>query len=225
MIPLKDENPAQRFPLMTIALIAVNAGVFLYQIFLPLRDQQAFIMTYGMVPAELLGSAPRFHRTIPVGLTLVTSQFLHGGVFHLAGNMLYLWIFGNNIEDVLGKMRFLFFYLLCGVIAALAHLVLNPYSDIPMVGASGAIAGVLGAYLVTFPGARVLVLVFVFFFITTLRVSAFWVLAFWFLIQLLYAAGSVGGGGENVAYMAHIGGFLAGLWLVKKLRPGLKWKK
>lgn len=225
MIPLKDENPGQTFPVMTLSLIAVNIGVFLYQLFLPLHAYQTFVMTYGMVPAELLGSAQPLHAGIPAGLTLVTSQFLHGGIFHLAGNMLYLWIFGNNIEDVLGKFRFLFFYLLCGVLAALAHLVLNPYSDIPMIGASGAIAGVLGAYFVTFPGARVLVLVFVFFFITTMRISAFWVLAFWFLIQLFYAAGSVGGVGTNVAYIAHVGGFLAGLWLVKKLRPGLKWKR
>ena len=225
MIPLKDENPGQTFPLMTLSLIALNIIVFLYQLFLPLHAQQAFVMTYGMVPAELLGSARRFHGDIPSGLTLITSQFLHGGILHLAGNMLYLWIFGNNIEDVLGKFRFLFFYLLCGVLAALAHLVLNPFSDVPMIGASGAIAGVLGAYLVTFPGARVLVLVFIFFFVTTMRISAFWVLAFWFLMQLFYAAGSVGGGGTNIAYMAHIGGFLAGLWLVKKLRPGLKWKK
>jgi len=177
-----------------------------------------------MILARVLGRFPFPDSGPPAVFTLVTSQFLHGGLFHLLGNMLYLWIFGNNIEDVLGKIRFLIFYLLCGVLAALAHLVIYPMSTIPMVGASGAIAGVLGAYLVTFPGARVIVLVFFFFFVTTMRVPAFWVLGFWFVVQLLYAGSTAAAGTTNVAYIAHIGGFLAGIWLVKKLRPGLRWK-
>ncbi len=210
---------------MTLTLIAVNVGVFIYQLSLPWLAQRDFIMSYGMISAQLITQMPRTPDSIPAAFTLVSSQFLHAGIFHLLGNMLYLWIFGNNIENVLGKIRFLLFYLLCGVLAALGHLVLNPYSTIPMVGASGAIAGVLGAYLVTFPGTRVLVLAFIFFFVTTLRISAFWVLAFWFLMQLYNAASTSGTEGTNVAYMAHVAGFVAGLWLVKKFRPGLKWRK
>ncbi len=225
MIPIKDENPGRTFPLITISLIAVNVGVYLYQAFLPNALQHVFLVSYGMIPARVLGQIPAKGIGPPAIFTLVTSQFLHGGLFHLLGNMLYLWIFGNNIEDVLGKVRFLFFYLLCGVLAATAHLVIYPLSTVPMVGASGAIAGVLGAYLVTFPGARVIVLVFIFFFVTTMRVPAFWVLGFWFLMQLLYAGSSAASGAAtNVAYIAHIGGFLAGIWLVNKLRPRLRWK-
>ena len=225
MIPLKDENQGTAFPLVTIGLIVVNVAVYLYQLTLPESDLNRFIFGYGMIPAELLGKAPRIHAVIPGSLTLVTAQFVHGGLLHLVGNMLYLWIFGNNIEDLLGRWRFLFFYLLCGTLAAAAHIILNPLSTLPMVGASGAIAGVLGAYLVSFPRARVLVLVFVIFFVTTARVPAVIVLGFWFVMQLLYALGDAGGQGTNIAYMAHIGGFLAGIWLVKKLQPGLKWKK
>lgn len=224
MIPLKDENPGRTFPLITISIIAVNVAVLTYQYTLPAAAQQHFAWTYGMVPARIFGQLPRSDQGMPVLFTLITSQFLHGGIFHLLGNMLYLWIFGDNIEDILGKARFLFFYLLCGTLAAAAHLVMHPLSTVPMVGASGAIAGVLGAYLVTFPRARVVVLVFIFFFITTMRIQAFWVLGFWFLIQLLYATSSAAGATTNVAYIAHIGGFLAGIWLVKKLRPGRRWK-
>ena len=225
MIPLKDENPGATFPLVTIGLIAANVAVYIYQMTLADPALHRFISGYGMIPAELLGKAPPIHAAIPAGLTLVTSQFVHGGLFHLLGNMLYLWIFGNNIEDLLGRVRFLFFYLLCGTLAAIAHIILNPLSTLPMVGASGAIAGVLGAYLVSFPGSRVLVLVFVIFFVTTARISAFYVLGFWFVMQLLYALGSAGGEGTNIAYIAHIGGFLAGMWLVKKMQPGLNWRK
>jgi membrane associated rhomboid family serine protease len=224
MIPLKDENPGQTFPLVTMAIITVNVAAYMHQLFLPSHEQASLVLTFGLVPGKLLGQAPEIEMGFPAVATLITSQFLHGGLFHLLGNMLYLWIFGNNIEDVLGKFRFIMFYLLCGILAALAHIILHPYSTIPMVGASGAIAGVLGAYLITFPKARVVVLVFIFFFVTTMRISAFWVLGFWFFIQLLYASTSVTGAGTNVAYFAHIGGFLAGLWLVRKFRPGLKWK-
>ncbi len=219
MIPLKDENAGASFPFVTIALIAVNVGVWLYQFLLPEPELQRFIYSFGMIPAQVLAQAPRSESAFPAALTLVTSQFLHGGLFHLLGNMLYLWIFGNNIEDLLGKVRFLIFYLTCGVVAALAHLVLHPGSDLPMVGASGAIAGVLGAYLISFPRARVLVAIFLVFIITTARVPAFLVLGFWFVMQLLYALNYAGGEGTNVAYMAHVGGFLVGLWLVRKLRP------
>lgn len=225
MIPLKDENPGQTFPLVTIGIIAANVAVFLYQLTLSGPELHRFATNYGMIPAELLGLAPRIHSSLPPALTLLTSQFVHGGFLHIGGNMLYLWIFGNNIEDVLGRFRFLLFYLVCGVIAGASHMILDPHSAVPMIGASGAIAGVLGAYLITFPGTRVLVLVFLLFFVTTVRIQAFWVLGFWFVMQLFYATSSVGGGAENVAYVAHVGGFLAGIWLVRRLRPGLKWRK
>jgi membrane associated rhomboid family serine protease len=225
VIPLKDENPGERFPLMTVGLVAANLIAFLYQATLPEEALNRFIMSYGVVPAELLGRAPRLAGGPPAALTLVTSQFLHGGLFHLLGNMLYLWIFGNNIEDLLGRVRFVIFYLACGVLAAAAHLVLNPYSTIPMVGASGAIAGVLGAYLISFPRHRVLVLVVLIFFFTTAYVPAFLVLGLWFVMQFFYAAGDAGGAqATNVAYMAHIGGFVAGMWLLRLLRPRHRWR-
>ncbi len=224
MIPLKDENPSSSTPYMTIGLIGINLAVYIYQITQPAANQHQFVMGYGLIPAELLGRWPHLHGSIPSVFTLLTSQFLHGGLLHLLGNMLYLWIFGNNIEDLLGKWRFLLFYLLCGVFAAAAHIILHPNSTLPMVGASGAIAGVLGAYLISFPGSRVLVLVFVIFIVTTARISAFYVLGFWFVMQLFYASGSVGREGTNIAYMAHIGGFLIGIWLVRKLRPNRLWR-
>jgi membrane associated rhomboid family serine protease len=226
MIPIKDENPGKHFPLITLLIIAANIGVFVYQVLLDPRQQVVFIMSFGMVPAQLLGQAPRLYGNFPAALTLLSSQFLHGGILHIAGNMLYLWIFGNNVEDVLGKWRFLIFYLLCGTLAAIAHIILYPYSDIPMVGASGAIAGILGAYLITFPGARVRVLIFLVFFVTIARVQAFWVLGIWFLMQILYATLSKTGD-TSVAYLAHVGGFLAGIWLMKKMRPRApnKWGK
>jgi membrane associated rhomboid family serine protease len=223
MIPLKDENPGTTFPLVTIGLIAANLIVYLYTLSLPEVALERFFMGYGLVPAELLGNVPRIHTAIPGALTLVTSMFMHGGLFHLLGNMLYLWIFGNNIEDLLGRVRFLIFYLACGVIAAAAHLILNPNSTMPMVGASGAIAGVLGAYLITFPRARVLVLVFIVFFITTARIPAFWVLGIWFIMQLMYVSNN-GGEGANIAYMAHIGGFLVGMLLIRKMSPYRGWR-
>jgi membrane associated rhomboid family serine protease len=223
MIPLKDENPSSSFPLVTLGLIAANIAVFLYTLSQPAFSQERFIMGFGMIPSELLGNSPRLHQTIPGVLTLLTSMFMHGGLLHLLGNMLYLWIFGNNIEDLLGRVRFLIFYLACGVFAALAHLVLNPNSTMPMVGASGAIAGVLGAYLISFPRARVLVLVFIIFFITTARVPAFWVLGLWFIMQLMYVS-SDAGAGANIAYMAHIGGFLIGMLLIRKMSPFRGWR-
>jgi membrane associated rhomboid family serine protease len=223
MIPLKDENPSRTFPLVTIVLIAANLLVYIYTLTLPEANLERFFMVYGLVPAVLLGNAPRIHADIPGALTLVTSMFMHGGLFHLLGNMLYLWIFGNNIEDLLGRFRFLIFYLACGVFAAAAHLVINPNSILPMVGASGAIAGVLGAYLITFPRARVLVLVFIVFFITTARIPAFWVLGIWFIMQLLYIRNDAGAG-SNIAYMAHIGGFLVGMLLIRKMSPFRGWR-
>ncbi|MGA2363293.1 MAG: rhomboid family intramembrane serine protease [Candidatus Aminicenantales bacterium] len=204
-IPLRDENPTSRVPYITLSLIAVNVLVFCLGAFSP-QGLQMSALRFGSIPYEIthfrsLDQALR----VPPFLSLLTSLFVHGSLFHLLGNMLYLWIFGNNIEDVLGSFRFVLFYLACGLAAGLTQVAATPASQVPMIGASGAIAGVLGAYLVLFPGARVLTLVFVF----IVRVPAAIVLGLWFVAQLL----NVGMGG-GVAWFAHVGGFLTGIGIV-----------
>ena len=215
MIPLRDENPTRRPPVVTIALIAVNVAVFLWQIMLPPRGAEAVVYSLGLVPAVLFGSAelPADIRSVPAVLTPITSMFLHGGFLHLAGNMLYLWIFADNVEDSMGHGRFAVFYLLCGVAAAMAQALPDPSSQVPMIGASGAISGVLGAYVLLYPHARVFVLIPIGFIFQTMRLPAGWVLGLWFLLQLVselmtppHAAG--------VAFRAHLGGFVAGLALI-----------
>jgi membrane associated rhomboid family serine protease len=182
-----------------------------------LSMEQLFIFTYGLSPCEVLGKCRPFPQTsLPIWLTLFTSMFLHGSVLHVAGNMWYLWIFGDNVEDAMGRMRFLAFYLLSGLAAAAAQIFSSPDSPIPMIGASGAIAGVLGAYMMLYPYGRVLTLVWFFYFVRFVQMPAIFVLGFWFLLQVLSA--SLGGGtleGGGVAWMAHIGGFLAGALLVR----------
>ena len=204
MIPLKDENPTTNFPHITIFLISSNILIFLYQISQPIT---AFVIfeSYGLIPAQLLETPVKTYPTI------YTSMFLHSGVGHLAGNMLYLWIFGNNIEDVLGKFRFIIFYLVCGTLASMGHIVTDLQSNIPMVGASGAISGILGAYLVLFPFARVKTLIFLGFLITIIRIPAIILLVVWILIQIFSGVITSDGG---VAWFAHIGGFVAGMLLI-----------
>ncbi len=219
-IPLKDENPTARFPYVTILLIGLNSLIFFFQLFSPL-GLQASVLKLGAIPYEIthfrvLHGLP-VTRISPV-LALFVSMFVHGGLFHLAGNMLYLWVFGNNVEDFLGPAKFFLFYLVCGLSASLTHTLFNPNSVIPMVGASGAIAGVLGAYFVLYPAARVITLVFIW----VVRVPAAVILGLWFLMQVL----NVGLGG-GVAWFAHIGGFLVGLWMIlaisrRKRRPAYR---
>ena len=204
MIPLKDENPTTSFPHITIFFITANVLIFLYQISQPIAPFSIF-ETYGLIPAQLIETPVRMYPTI------YSSMFLHSGIAHLMGNMLYLWIFGNNIEDVLGKFRFIIFYLVCGTLASMGHIVTDLQSDVPMVGASGAISGILGAYLVLFPFARVKTLVFLGFLITIVRVPAIILLVIWVLIQVF--SGVVAGDG-GVAWFAHIGGFIAGMLLI-----------
>ena len=214
MIPLHDDNPTERFPFVTILFIVMCIAVFLYQNSLPENLGNIFVFQYGAIPAVVFGSSSLPEEAsvaIPVGLTLVTSMFLHGGWMHLLGNMLYLWIFGNNIEDVMGHAKYVVFYLLCGVLAALSHAVTDPGSQIPMVGASGAISAVLGAYLLLFPRAHVLVLLPG---VGMTRVAAGVVLGMWFVTQLVSGGMSVGATGGGVAFFAHIGGFVAGMALV-----------
>ena len=204
MIPLKDENPTKNFPHITILLIISNTLIFLYQTSQSMEPFMVF-QSYGLIPEHLIESPVSAYPTI------YSSMFLHSGVGHLAGNMLYLWIFGNNIEDVLGKFRFIIFYLVCGTLASMGHIVTDLQSDVPMVGASGAISGILGAYLVLFPFARVKTLVFLGFLITIVRVPAIILLVIWVLIQVF--SGVVAGDG-GVAWFAHIGGFIAGMLLI-----------
>ena len=219
MIPIRDDNPARRPPLLTWLFIAVCVVVFLWEWSLGPAVQQA-IFGYGLIPARLLQGAvlPPEVATVPALLTVFTSMVLHGGWMHLLGNLLYLWIFSDNVEDRMGHGRFLLFYLLCGVAAALAQALPAPDSTIPMVGASGAISGVLGAYLVLFPQARVTVVIPLGFYLHVTRLPAVAVLGLWFAMQLLSEALS-GGTGGGVAFRAHIGGFVAGLLLVFAFVP------
>jgi len=216
MFPLKDDNPTSITPIVTWMLIAINVMVFFYQVSSGPRASQLFIYQYGAIPAVVTGeqSLPRNLATIPPLLTIFSSMFLHGGWMHLIGNMWYLWIFGNKIEEAMGGLRYLLFYLFCGFVGSLSHIFSNLGSTLPSIGASGAIAGVLGAYVMLYPRARVLTLIFLGCFIRLLYIPAGFILGFWFLLQLLNGsmAGRQAGGG--VAFWAHIGGFVAGALLV-----------
>jgi len=227
MLPLKDDVPSRGVPVVTVALIALNVLAFLYQMSLELGTDvvpahgsaEAFVFEFGAVPCRITGACA-WDFPHPA-LTIITSMFLHGGLIHIGGNMLYLWIFGDNVEDTLGHVRFLGFYLASGVAAALGQTAMAPTSSVPMIGASGAISGVLGAYLLLFPYARVLTLVTFGFFIRFIHVPAILILGFWIVVQFLNGALSLGAGegGAGVAWFAHIGGFLAGIVLLFVLRP------
>jgi membrane associated rhomboid family serine protease len=258
LLPLKDNIPTLRFPIVTVVLIAINVAVFVWQLTAsgdpgsassqPLaaagaseRDQIA--IEYGAIPREITDPgtycAPKLRRGEPAPcgsrseieqdegieqapwwLTIVTSMFLHADILHIAGNMLFLWVFGNNIEDSMGRLRFVAFYLLAGTVAVYAQALLEPESTQPTIGASGAVAGVLGAYALLHPRARVLTLVIIIFFVTIVEIPALIMLGIWFVLQFLPAVGQlatpeVAGEGGGVAYFAHVGGFLFGLALIK----------
>ena len=201
---------------MTVGLIALNVLVFLYQISLGPRGGELFVYQYGAIPAVIFGShaLPSELVAIPASFSILTSMFLHGGFMHLIGNMLYLWIFGNNIEDAMSHRRFILFYLLTGVAASMTHFLVDVASEIPTVGASGAISGILGAYILLYPRARVLVLIPLGYFMRIMYIPAGFVLGFYFVIQLFQGTLSLGQRGGGVAWFAHIGGFIAGLLLV-----------
>jgi membrane associated rhomboid family serine protease len=220
MIPLHDDNPTELTPVVTVALIVACAAVFLWQASLPPGADEAAVRAYGMTPAVLFGQArlPAPLAVVAPAATVLTSMFLHGGWMHLIGNMLYLWIFGNNIEDAMGHVRFVVFYLMCGTVAALAQGLAEPDSTVPMIGASGAVSGVLGAYLVLYPRAHVVVLIFAGVFTRTARLPALIVLGFWFVLQFFNVFLSAGGTGGGVAYWAHVGGFIAGTILIFPFR-------
>ena len=213
MIPLQDNIPTRSTPFITVAFIALCVLVFLWQLSLGPAVELA-VYRYGAIPAALFGiqQLPAEVAVIPNWATLVTSMFMHGGWMHLIGNMLYLWIFGNNVEDSMGHGRFIVFYILCGLAAAFSHAIPNAQSVVPMIGASGAISGVLGAYLLLYPRAQILVAIPIFFYLHIARIPAAIVLVLWFVLQLLSSAGPQQEAG--VAFGAHIGGFIAGLVLI-----------
>jgi len=205
MIPLRDTIPSRNTPVVTVLIIATNVFVFLYMLSLDPYTQNHFIRQYALLPARFNPQA------------LVTSLFLHGGWLHLIGNMWFLWVYGDNVEDVLGHGKYLLFYLLCGVIASSAQYAINPDSQIPILGASGAIAGVMGAYLIKFPHSRILTLVPIVVFFTTIEIPAVIILVYWFILQFFSGIGSIGyaqASQGGVAFFAHVGGFIAGMILV-----------
>jgi membrane associated rhomboid family serine protease len=222
MIPLRDTQPSHSAPVATVGLIAVNVFVFFFEVSLDPFSRNELIAMYGVIPARLDAAS------------LFTSMFLHGGWMHLIGNMWFLWIYGDNIEDILGRGKFLLFYLACGVAAGLTHVVFNLESRVPTIGASGSIAGVMGAYMAKFPRARILTLVPLFVFFTTVEIPAALILAYWFILQIFSGAGEIGhshlsrGG---VAWFAHAGGFAVGYILIRLMRtreryahrPDLHW--
>lgn len=219
MLPFRDHNPSRSFPIVTLTIVILNVLVFLYMVALEVEGTQrylAFVNRAALTPSALTGGYAPPDVLRPIWLTVFTSMFMHGSPLHIAGNMLYLWIFGNNIEDIMGGFRFVVFYLVCGIIAMAAHVLSDPTSQIPTLGASGAIAGVLGAYLVRFPRAQVDTCVF-FIIISIIRLPAIAVLAFWFILQLASGVASLGHGATSqggTAWWAHIGGFIAGMLLV-----------
>jgi membrane associated rhomboid family serine protease len=228
MFPLKDDLQSRTFPISTAFLIALNLTVFLYQALLHLGASQVdpalseeFVLEFGLVPCRLVRACGSPMEFPPPMLTVFSSMFLHGGFLHIAGNMLYLWIFGNNVEDTIGHGRFLAFYFLAGAVAAFTQTASHPESPVPIVGASGAVAGVLGAYLLLFPRATILTLLVIGFFIRLVHMPALVVLGFWFVMQFLsgFLAKYLAEVSDGIAWFAHIGGFLSGMVLLILLRP------
>ncbi len=218
LMPIGDDNPHNVTPFVTYGIIAACVGAFLWQLSLGDKGGEAAIYAFGVIPGHLFGTIADDPRApFPAWITIFTSMFLHGGIMHLLGNMLYLWIFGDNIEASLGHVRYFIFYLLCGVAAALAQSVAAPLAGVPMIGASGAISGVLGGYLILHPRANIRVFVWFVIFVTVWHLPAFIVLGFWFVGQLMSSA-SVAAGQPGVAFIAHIGGFVAGAILVLIMR-------
>lgn len=211
MIPLRDDRPTRTFAFVTVAIVVVNGLVFWHELSLGNSSRsESFFATFALTPADL-AHAP----SLDTYRTVFTSMFLHGGWMHIIGNMLYLWIFGNNVEDSVGHVKFIIFYLLCGAVAAAAQVAMAPDSTVPMIGASGAVSGVLGAYLLLLPRARILILFPIWIFWRTFYVPAILMLVFWFGMQLLSGLAVRGmDDGGGVAFWAHVGGFIAGMLLI-----------
>jgi membrane associated rhomboid family serine protease len=222
MIPIRDDVPSRTFPAVTVGLIVVNAVIFFFELGLGTRGLRAFVGTYGLVPGQVTAFARG--GDVSAGQALFpffTSIFLHGGWIHLIGNMWYLWIFGDNVEDRLGHFRFLVFYLVCGLLANATHYMFSVTSGMPSIGASGAIAGVLGAYVISYPRARILTVLPLFFFLYFLELPALVVLGFWFILQSLNGVATVVRSSDTggVAWWAHIGGFVGGIVIFRAFRP------
>lgn len=218
MFPIRDDIPSSRPPVLNYGVIGVTTAVFLYQVMLG-EEMIAFLHQYGLVPAHLFGFS-RPPTDVPRFVPLVSSMFLHGGWFHLISNIWFLYIFGDNVEDRLGSLPYLAFYLACGLLAGLTQVLTQPTSHVPVVGASGAVSGVLGAYMVFFPTARVVTLVPIFFMLSLVHVPAFLYIGMWFLMQLFSGTTALlTPQGAGIAWWAHIGGFLGGFWLARRLSP------
>jgi membrane associated rhomboid family serine protease len=216
MIPLRSTQRIGSTTAATMALIGLNVLMFIYQVSMNQLALEGFVEQWGVVPADISGHL----------YTLFTSMFLHGGWFHLLGNMLFLWVFGRNVEDLIGRARFLVFYVLCGLASGVIQVMVSPHSPLPTIGASGAIAGVMGAYLLKFPRTRIVTLVPIIFFITTAEIPAWLMLLYWFVIQLASGVGSLASAdysGGGVAWFAHIGGFVTGMLLIRAFPAKPKW--
>ena len=220
MIPLKDDNPSRSVPIINILLILINVLVFVYQFFFLPQGPSFLIKTYGFVPHALHHTNMlSIHSSLATAATLFSAMFIHGGWLHMLGNMLYLFIFGDNVEDRLGHLRYLVFYLLCGITAALVHAAIFPDSRVPSVGASGAIAGVLAAYMLCFPRARITTLIIIFFFFRIVRIPAIILLGLWIVLQIISGLTELTARAGGIAWFAHMGGFAAGLVLLLVMRP------
>ena len=222
MIPYKDDNPIHIVPFGTLLIIILNVLVFVMQL-LSGEEGRRIVYSYGAIPHNIIS----LETTQPIhpALTIFTSMFMHGGLFHLLLNMLYFWIFGNNIEERLGHVRFILFYLCCGIVAALSHALLSPGSYVPMIGASGAVAGMLGAYILLFPMAKIHTVVFLGFYVTVVKIPSLIVIGFWAIIQVVSSLLSQGPDSQGgIAFVAHVGGFVAGLFTIKLWHPmGYRW--
>ncbi len=219
MIPLRDSVRPGKAPFVNWILIGVNLYVFVREIMLTPQELNEVFYNLGVIPSNVIHLLFAGAPLDPVMITFITAMFLHGGWLHVLGNMLFLWVFGDNVEDRMGHLRYLLFYLAAGIIGSFSHILANPTSEVPIIGASGAVAGVLGGYFVTFPKARVLALIPIIFFFTLAEIPAVIFLALWFVLQIFNGAASLGGAVNPVAWWAHIGGFVAGMILIKIFAP------
>jgi len=219
LIPLRDSTKSPIFPIVNLTIIVLNIFIYFLEVSIEPYQLNQVYYAFGVVPAEVMNTIFTGASFTPVLVSFVTTMFIHGGWFHVIGNMLFLWVFGDNVEGRLGHFKYLLFYLIAGAVASLAHILSNPLSTVPVVGASGAVAGVLGAYIIAFPRSRVLALVPIFIIFTLMEIPAVIFIALWFVLQLFNGVASLGGDVNTVAYWAHVGGFITGAILIKIIAP------
>lgn len=222
MIPLRDSVKSQSFPIVNMTIIALNVLIYLWEVSLEPYLLNQVYYTFGLVPVEALNAVFTGASLTPVLVSFVTSTFIHGGWLHVISNMLFLWVFGDNVEDRLGHFKYLLFYLAAGIVGGMAHIISDPVSTVPVVGASGAVAGVLGAYIIAFPRSRILALVPIIIIFTLMEIPAVVFIAIWFILQLFNGVASLGGTADTVAYWAHVGGFIMGAVLIKTMAPRVR---